>query len=140
MKRMIKASKNRFNIDSVEFTRTLREHLKQILPPNVVPKISLRYNEIAVVNCPSERILVSDTSIALNKMGYNVVNIGGPVYSADEDYDMAAVRGEAFVKIWFDLDDWHDANEPVGYISLQFDNGSVMFEDWYEDWETRLRK
>lgn len=126
MKRYIRSFKE---IDNVNFANSLVKALKQVLPKNCWPKVDLqsRYTDVVVENIDSTDDLQDRTVDALNKLGYDVYFIK----DADEEgYDIAAVKGDAFVKLQFDVSDYFN-NGQQGYITLKFNNGNVLFQDWY---------
>lgn len=130
MKKWIHASK-KYNIDSVEFTSGLVNELKKILPKKCWPKANAQYNEILVdsISNDDRNKLYNSVIKALKNMGYDVYQIAA---MDDEGYEIAAVSGESFVKLVTDIGDYFN-NPNMGYIDMKFDNGNVLFEDWYED-------
>lgn len=129
MKRYVRASKFK-EIDSVNFASSLVNALKQLLPKNCYPKVNSQYNEIIVENVPSRVNKLHDaTAKALKMLGYDVYEIAD---FDDEGYELAAVKGEAFVKLAIDIGDYFNSGS-MGYIDMKYNNGNVLFEDWYED-------
>lgn len=128
MIRVIKSSTSRRfrNIDSVDFAHNLFTALKQLLPKNCYPKINPQYNEISVEKCSSKLKLAHALSDALQILGYTEYDIKSV---DDEGYDIAAAKGEAFVKIGID----YYADDHEGYLNFKYDNGNIILQDWYDD-------
>ena len=128
MKKMIRASSFK-QIDSVKFTNGVIDHLRKLLPEECRVVSNPRYDEIKIENPPEESKVEDIVINALANAGYDVYMISD---IDSEGYDLAAVRGDAFVKISIDIGDYFD-NGLACYLSLKYDNGNVLFEDWYDE-------
>lgn len=118
---------------SLDLGKELTAKLKKLLPKTCWPKLNPQHNQIIIENPKQVNDLMGVTSKALESLGYKVYDIGDV---DEEGYDISAVRGEAFAKLGFDIGDYFN-NGPLGYIDIKFDNGNVLFEDWYEDQASR---
>ena len=128
MKKFVKASKFK-NVNSIEFVSKLVSCIKEEGYHAIDSSNSLGY-EIQVEDVDSLPVLMDVVSYALSDMmGYDVYDITNV---DDEGYNYAAVKGEAFVKLIVDIGDYFN-NGVQGYIDMKFDNGNVLFQDWYED-------
>ena len=114
---------NRSGIDSVDFGWSLTKGLQKLLPRASV-EINSQYNEITITATYSDlgSKVKRKVQEALEREGYEVV------CPNTEDCEIAAIQGDEFVRI--NVDDFgHDE----AYVYLNYDNGNVMFADWYDE-------
>lgn len=110
-------------VDSVNYTRALSEELKLICPEDCVVRVGIRYDEIILINCPSENDLVDMTAEAVENMGWKYREL-----DLDEvGYNAAAIDLTRFVYLSYFYNDF----ENEGYVSITFPNSNVVFTDWY---------
>lgn len=123
----VEAGTNPFHkIDAIKFTSSLFSALKQLLPKNCYPKIRSEWpNEILLDSVPSRRKVVDAVIKALDELGYDVY------IASDADFDIAAVKGNAFATIIVDVDPKRYDYNYAGFISINCNHGNVLLEDWY---------
>lgn len=124
-------------IDSVRFAGGLFRKLQEYYDPEDKRiQISPQYTEITIsdYNPTSDSAwgLLDHVEMALESMGYNTYYV-----DADEYPYIAAIKGEAWVKIYWDYTPDAD-NIDTMYLDFSYDNGNVIFEDWYDDYEVLL--
>lgn len=129
MKKSVGASTFK-KIDGYKFANLLVDALKQMLPKNCWPKNATNKDGVQIIieHPPVAEKLMNQTIKALNELGYDTYDIAE---FDDEGYELAAVKGEAFAKLVFDIGDYFN-NGMLGYIDIKTDNGNVIFEDWWD--------
>ena len=122
MKRFVKSATFE-KLDVVNVMKDITANLKRLLPTRCRYFTNPQYTELKVIHCPDKAALANAVKKLLTELGYTVFD------TPREEYDMAAVNGNAFCAIWVDDVKWDD----YCVIDLNCDHGNVIFEDWYDE-------
>lgn len=140
MKRVIKASSFK-NIDGYSFTKAFVDKLLKLHPADeddgyFIKDISnYQGYQILIEGVDSLDTLEDEIIDALNLMNYgkedtyDITDYENP----NEGIVLAVVNGEAFIRLHLMYNYYYDSETKDGIVYLKFDNGNVLFQDWYED-------
>lgn len=141
MKRWIKVSSFK-NIEGYSFTHNLINKINGLNSDSEgnywAYDRSTSTGYVFTVEGPDSLAAVEDcVEEALEKLGYTEIydiSEEDPYLQKHNDYGVrwAVVKGDAWVDISIDYSFYYDSDYREGCVFLSFDNGNVLFQDWYE--------
>lgn len=142
MKRMIKASSFK-NIEGYSFTHKLINKINELNPDGegdywAYDRSNHDGYQFTIEGPDSLQATEDCIEEALEKLGYTEIydiTEEDPALQKYNDYGVrwAVVEGEAWVDITIDYSYYYNSDYKEGLVYLKFDNGNVLFQDWYED-------
>ena len=136
MKRFVQAaSRSSFKkINGYRFTKDLIAKLQRVIPQNSPRDASNHYGyAIELENVPTTKKLIRITTGCLDSMGYSVFFGVDDILDLPDDGSFYLAAVDDATKAWAKLCiSWFPA-EKDGLITIDFDNGNALAEDWYEE-------